>query len=164
MEKMTTKEHEELTEIQPDMLPPGHYIRSFSGKRSFAPPADESDWFEVKNITLLNGDNVGVVTLWRYPASQATITPDIAERIIKEIGEGMPDGQRFSNHAQAASRPAWPIVQKHCPDKTKDQCRRIVAGWIKNGALYVEEYDDPVYRRPRPGLFARQSSSPEEEE
>jgi hypothetical protein len=165
MEKMTTKEHKELKQIQPDMLTPGHYFRTFSGKRSFAPPADQSDWFEIKNITLLNGDDVGVVTAWKYPASQVPITPEVTECIIREINEGLPDGQRFSNHAQAATaRQAWPIVQKHCSDKTKDQCRRIVAGWIKEGLLFEEEYDDPVYRRERRGLFARQSAPVEEEE
>src|SRR5262249_10342162 len=98
MEKMTAKEHEELKQIQPDMRPPGRSFRTFSGKRSFAPPADQSDWFEIENITLLNGDDVGVVTSWKYPASQAAIAPKVAERIIREIGEGLPDGQRFSNH------------------------------------------------------------------
>jgi hypothetical protein len=164
MEKMTAKEHKELKQIKPDLLSPGHYFRAFNGKLSFAPPADQSDWFEIKNITLLNGDDVGVATTWRYPASQAAIDPEVAECIIREIGEGTFDGQRFSNHAQAATaRQAWPIVQKHCSDKTKDQCRRVVADWIKEGSLYEEEYDDPVRRGQRRGLFASQSTEEKED-
>src|SRR5262249_31041144 len=127
MDKMSAKEHEELREIQPDMLPPGHYFRTFSGKRSFAPPADQSDWFKIENLTLANSDNVGVVTPWRYPASQEAIAP---KDIVAEIGRGMPNGQRFSASPGATRRQAWPIVQKHCSDKTRDQCRRIVADWI----------------------------------
>jgi hypothetical protein len=165
MEKMTAKEHEELKQIQPDMLPAGFYFRSYNGKRSFAPPADQSDWYKLENITLANGDDVGVVTVWLYPASQAAIAPEVAECIIKEIGEGTPDGQHFSNHGQAATaRQAWPIVQKHCPDKTKAQCRRALAGWIKDGQLFEEDYDDPVYRRKRRGLFARSPPTEEEQE
>src|SRR5262249_43682453 len=38
------KEHKQLMAIQPDMLPAGFYFRAFNGKRSFAPPADQSEW------------------------------------------------------------------------------------------------------------------------
>jgi Mesyanzhinovviridae DNA polymerase len=163
-ETMSAKEHEQLVEIAPDMLPPGHYFRSFNGKRSFAPPADQSSWFKLTSVELSNGDNVGVVTAWTYPASQEDISPEVAERIIKEIGEGTTDGQRFTNHKQAATaRQAWPLVQKHCPDKTREQCCRIVTGWIKKGLLYEDTYDDPVYRRQRRGLFARRPSTEEKE-
>jgi len=164
MEKMTAKEHEELKQIQPDMLSPGHYFRAFSGKRSFAPPADQSDWFEVKNVTLLNGDNVGMVTRWCYPASQETIVPEVIERIVAEIDRGMPNGQRFSNHNSATKRQAWPIVQKYCPDRTREQCRRFLTIWIKNGLLNDETYDDPVYGRKQTGLFAHKPEPEEEEE
>jgi DNA polymerase I-like protein with 3'-5' exonuclease and polymerase domains len=155
MDKMSAKEHEELREIQPDMLPPGHYFRTFSGKRSFAPPADQSDWFKIENLTLANNDNVGVVTPWRYPASQEAIAPELAKDIVAEIGRGMPNGQRFSASPGATRRQAWPIVQKHCPDKTRDQCRRIVADWIRRGLLYEDDYDDPIYRKHQRGLFAQ---------
>jgi hypothetical protein len=136
------------------MLPAGHYFRSYNGKRSFAPPADQSDWFKIESIELANGDNVGVVTPWVYPASQVPITPEVVERIIADIGRGMPNGQRFSNSNAATRRPAWPIVQKHCPDKTEDQCRRSVASWIKKGLLYEDDYDDPTDHKPRRGLYA----------
>jgi DNA polymerase I-like protein with 3'-5' exonuclease and polymerase domains len=155
LEKMTAKEHEELSTIAPDMLSAGHYFRSFHGKLSFAPPADQSDWHTIENITLANGDDVGVVTRWKYPASQAAITPEVAKRIVAEIGDGMPNGQRFSNHPTATKRQVWPIVQKHCLNKTKNQCRRIVASWIERGSLYEDEYDDPIDRKSRKGLFAR---------
>ena len=155
LETMSTKEHEQLKEIAPNMLPPGHYVRSFNGKRSFAPPVDQSDWFKIESMVLVNGDNVGVVTAWTYPASQTAVSPEVAERIVAEIDDGMPNGQRFSNHNTATTRPAWPIVQKHCPDKTRDQCRRIVAGWIEKGLLYEDGYEDPVQRRSQRGLYAR---------
>ena len=160
-ETMSEKEHKQLLDIAPDMLPPGYYFRSFNGKRSFAPPADRSDWFKIESMELANGDNVGVVTPWVYPASMAAVPPDIAKKIIAEIGRGMPDKQRFSNHGAAAKRSAWPIVQRYCPDKTKDQCRLIVKGWIEKGLLYEDNYDDPTDRKPRKGLFAQNSEETE---
>ena len=50
------------------MVAPGFYFRSFNGKRNFAPPADQSDWFKLESIDLRNGDNVGVVTLVAIPS------------------------------------------------------------------------------------------------
>src|SRR6516165_10221111 len=47
---------------------PGFYFRAFSGKRNFAPPLDESDWFKFVSVQLNNsplfGDDVGVVERW----------------------------------------------------------------------------------------------------
>jgi hypothetical protein len=161
LETMSTKDHAQLKQIQPDMLPPGFYFRGFNGKRSFAPPVDQSDWFKIESIVLANGDNVGVVTAWQYPASQEAVAPDVVERIIVEIDQGMPNGQRFSNHNSSTKRSAWPIVQKHCPDKTQEQCRRIIASWVKDGLFNEEPYPDPVYQREQIGLFAHK---PEPEE
>jgi len=53
LETMSAKDHEQLKQIQPDMLPPGFYFRGFNGKRSFAPPADQSDWFKIESIMLM---------------------------------------------------------------------------------------------------------------
>ena len=33
----------------------GYYFRTFSGKRNFAPPIEQSDWFELKTVQLDNG-------------------------------------------------------------------------------------------------------------
>ena len=163
-ETLTEKEHEQLKDIQPEMLPRGHYFRSFNGKRNFAPPADQSDWFEIKNVTLLNGDDVGVVTAWHYPGSWDDVAPEIAERIITEIGYGMPNGQRFSNHNAATKRAAWPVVQKHCPNKTRDQCRRMVSIWINRNLLYEDEYRDPVHDKQQVGLFVKSATEEKEED
>ena len=161
LETMSAKEHEQLLAVQPDMLPPGFYFRAFNGKRNFAPPAEQSDWFELKSIVLLNGDDVGVATTWTYPETWENITPEITDVIFAEIDRGMPDGQRYSNHNRATRRQAWPLVRKHCPAKTENQCRRIVAAWIKQGALYEDEYPDPVQRRRQLGLFVRKTITEE---
>jgi hypothetical protein len=153
LETMSAKEHEQLADIAPDMLPPGFYFRAFSGKRSFAPPADQSDWFKRESITLANGDNVGVATLWQYPATETTLEPEVVQNILDAIDKGLPEGQRYSNYASATTRAVWPMMQGHCPDKTKDQCRRIVTTWIKQGLLTEDSYEDPVYVKPCVGLF-----------
>jgi hypothetical protein len=150
---MTEKERDELAGIDPEMLPAPFYFRAFSGKRSFAPPAEQSDWFRRESLTLANGDNVWVAVLWKYPASQDAVPPEIVKDIVAEINQGMPNGVRYSNHPSATARPAWPIVQKHCPGKTERQCRKLIAGWIKRGLLYEERYFDQDRREEVTGLF-----------
>jgi AAA domain len=155
LETMSTKEHVQLLEIQPELMPPGFYFRAFNGKRNFAPPADQSDWFKLESIVLLNGDNVGVVTEWTYPETWEDISPEITALILGDIDRGTRDGQRYSNHNAARKREAWPAVQKHCPNKTRNQCRQIISTWIKTGRLYEDDYQDPVARKRQSGLFAR---------
>jgi hypothetical protein len=129
-----------------------------NGKRNFAPPADLCDWHRIESVELRNGDNVGVVTPWRYPGTQTSITPEIADRILAEIDQGLDNGQRYSNENAATTRGAFLAVQKHCPDKTRKEGRRIIEAWIKKGTLYEDEYDDPVCRKPVQGLYVRRKN------
>jgi hypothetical protein len=70
----------------------GFYFRAFSGKRNFAPPLDESDWFKFANVELNNGgllfgDDVGVVERWQYPgAQQADLSPGTITSIMEKVG------------------------------------------------------------------------------
>jgi hypothetical protein len=164
LETMPTKEHAELVEVQPEMLPAGFYFRAFNGKRNFAPPADQSDWYKLESVLLRNGDNVGVVTAWQYPASFADLSAEIINHILDDIDAGLPNGQRYSNHNSATERAAWSIVQQHCPDKTRSQCRQIITTWMSNGMLFEDKYDDPVQRKPAKGLYVRSAKRPGKQE
>jgi hypothetical protein len=153
LETMSAKEHAELKAVQSGLALAGYYFRSFNGKRNFAPPVDQSDWFKLESIELHNGDAVGVATPWQYPDTWADLSSELIALIIKEIERGLPNGQRYTNGTAARARAAYLAVQKHCPTKTRNQGRTIVATWVENGWLYEKEYDDPVYRREQTGLF-----------
>jgi DNA polymerase bacteriophage-type len=158
LEKMSSKQHAELEEVQPDMLPAADfYFRAFNGKRNFAPPADQSEWFVLESVTLARGDDVGVAAPWHYPETWAELEPEMIERIIGEIDKGLANGRRYSNSNAAKERGAYLAVQKHCPGKTVTQGRTIVTALIKQGKLYEDEYEDPIQRRKQSGLFARKA-------
>jgi DNA polymerase len=160
METMSAKEHAELKAVQPEMMLAGYYFRSFNGKRNFAPPADQSDWFKLESIMLRNSDNVGVVTPWQYPEIWADLSAEVANRILDEIDAGLPNGQRYSNRSAAKDRAAWQVIQLHCPNKPQGQCRQIIAMWMESGALYEDDYDDPKNRKVQKGLFVRNEKRP----
>jgi hypothetical protein len=70
---------------------PGYFFRSFSGKRNFAPPLDESDWFRFVSVELNNsplfGDDVGVVEHWQLPSvQQADLRPHTIASIMEKVG------------------------------------------------------------------------------
>lgn len=161
-ETMSAKEHAELKAVQPELMAPGYYFRSFNGKRNFAPPADQSDWFKLESVELRNGDNVGVVTPWQYPATWSDLSPELIDRILEEIGAGLPSGQRYSDAKSAKPpRAAWSVVQKHCPEKPESQCREIIRTWVGK-ELIVDDYDDPVQRKKLKGLFRKAKEEEDE--
>jgi hypothetical protein len=163
MQTMTAKEYESILKAQPTLKlqPPGFYFRAFNGKRNFAPPADVSDWYEIKSKTLANGDNVGVVTVWAYPAIKTDIPPEITDRILTDIGRGLDNGQRYSNDNAATKRAAWKVVQKYCPDKKPKECKRVITDWLKQDLLYEDEYDNPLRNEKQTGLYVREIRSDE---
>jgi hypothetical protein len=110
-------------------------------------------------VLLANGDDVGVTTVWQYPETFTAAPSEVVEHVLAEIDRGMPGGQRYSNDNAATTRAAWPLVQKYCPDKTRNQCRQIISKWIKQGLLYTDRYIDPRDRKRRTGLFVRKPTA-----
>lgn len=135
------------------------YVRLDSSKVNIAPPSGEATWFKLIGVRLENGtpdypqgDEVQTVIPWHPPKTWDGITSAQLNAVLDEIEAGMPNGQRFSDASSATSRAAWPVVQKHCPDRSERQCRDILRTWIRNGVITIEEYDDTVERKPRKGL------------
>ena len=57
-------------------------------------------------------------------------------------------------------RQVWPLVRKHYPDKAEGQCRTIIHAWLATGLLYPKDYDDPVQRKLRKGLYVDDAKRP----
>ena len=75
------------------------YFRAFSGKLNFAPPTENSEWYHIKSVPVMNGalpytdpnggnggDNVGVVEAWSLPEA-AALSPEDIEAIKKEVAK-----------------------------------------------------------------------------
>lgn len=46
------------------------YIRIDRGKANYLPPAVKGNWFELKSVQLLNGENVGAIAQWQFPGQE----------------------------------------------------------------------------------------------
>jgi hypothetical protein len=143
------------------------YIRLDPAKVNIVPSALKATWFKLVGVPLRNGtqeypdgDVVQTVEPWSPPDTWANLSAVALNAALTEIDAGLPNGQRFSSAGAAKDRAAWPVVQKHCPDKSETQCRQIVNTWVKTGLLRNEDYDDPVDRKTAKGLHVDNTRRP----
>jgi hypothetical protein len=135
------------------------YVRLDKAKVNLAPPARVAEWFKLVGVPLDNGndeyptgDEVQTVEAWKPPKLWEGLAAETLNAALTEIDNGMPNGQRYTDAGGGkGERAAWPIVQKHCPNRTEAQCREIIKTWIRNGVLYTDKYDDPVDHKERSG-------------
>jgi hypothetical protein len=143
------------------------YVRLDSGKVNIAPPSDKATWFKLVGVHLGNendeypaGDNVQTVERWYPPETWGGVSAVQLNAALSDIAAGLPNGQRYTEGNKTTPRSAWPIVQRHCPDRTEPQCREIIRTWTKNGVLVSQDYDDPIERKPRKGLSVCDAKRP----
>src|SRR5262249_14836846 len=110
------------------------YVRYDRGKLNIARTTGSATWFELVNVPLGNatklypaGDEVQTVAPWEPPSTWAGTTTESLNKVLNDIARGLvdnhdkPTGQRYSNAGNAGKRAVWPVVQRHHPDKGKEE-------------------------------------------
>jgi hypothetical protein len=151
----------------------GSYVRLDAAKVNIAARSAKATWFKIVgqpigNATTEypNGDTIQVVEPWSPPDAWADTASDGLNLILNYIALGLqdddyrPTGQRYSNAPNAGDRAVWPVVQRVYPNKPEAQCRIIIHAWLDTGLLYPDDYDDPVQRKPRKGLYVDDTKRP----
>jgi hypothetical protein len=145
----------------------GEYIRLDRAKVNLIGRAGKPEWFQLIGVAIGNatpeyeaGDTIQVVVPWAPTSPWADVSAVTLNAVLDDIDRGLDNGQRYSNAPAATDRAVWPVVQKHCPDKKEGQCRQIIHKWLETGLLYSEDYDDPIQRKPKPGLRVNDSKRP----
>jgi hypothetical protein len=130
-----TKDQAEEAEVENHRL----YFRTYNDKANLAPPAEHSDWYFLKSVSLDNGgdgasDLMGVVTAWKWPDPVDDVTFDDLKRVQAKL-----DGGEWRANVQAQEWAGVAIAQvlgldlNKKPDKAK--VKGLLKTWIKNGAL-----------------------------
>lgn len=139
-------------------------IRIDDAKLNIA-PMTEANWFRLVGVDLGNGndaypsgDQVQTVEVWSPPDLFFGISA-VLDKILDEIEAGLPDGNRYSS-APNTDRPAWRVIDKHCPGKGEGPARQIIKTWIGSGLLIAKEYDNPKTRKPVKGLWVEPKKRP----
>jgi AAA domain len=135
-------------------------IRMDSAKVNIAPPSGDATWFRLVPVELGNatadyphGDTVQTVERWYPPDTWRTVTIAAANRILDLIDKGPAEGRRYSHAAQSKDRKAWPVVQEICPELNEKQAKVVIATWLKNEVLRIDDYTDPVDSKECKGLY-----------
>jgi hypothetical protein len=143
------------------------YVRLDPAKVNIAPSAQKATWFKLVGVKLgngtpeyPNGDEVQTVEPWSPPDTWANLSTTALNEALTEIDAGLSNGQRFSSASAAKDRAAWPVVQRHCPDRAEGQCRDIVNTWVRTGLLLNQDYEDPISRKTVKGLYVDNTKRP----
>jgi hypothetical protein len=130
------------------------------GKVNLTQASPHARWFRLAGVDLGNstalyphGDNVHTVEPYILADVRAGLVPDIADAVLAEIGRGMDNGQRYSAAPKAGDRAAWKVLHARMPDWFEEKCRAIIKKWVASGVLVEREYQDPLDRKSRKGLF-----------
>jgi hypothetical protein len=129
------------------------YIRVDSGKINIAKQGGRPRWFRLVGVQLGNatptypaGDEVQTVEPWTAPA-EASLSLDQVNRILDQLDQGLPDGDRYSDAGNAGNRAAWKVVIEHTITLTEVQARETIKKWVEDGLLVPYEYASPVSRK-----------------
>jgi hypothetical protein len=124
------------------------FFRAYIDKGNMAPPLDKSDWYNLVGVDLGNGnlggpgDDVGVVTAWKWPDHTANITGADFDRVALVIRRGKwREDIRATDWAGVAIAEALGLDIKTKAHKSK--AGSLLKFWLKTGAfIVVEGYDD----------------------
>jgi hypothetical protein len=165
-QSLTTMSAEEAKKFDISERDRRSLVRLDSAKVNLA-PAGEARWFQLIGVALgngnsdyPNGDIVQTVEPWMPPDTWAGLSHPALNDVLTDIDAGMSNGQRYSAAKSADKRAAWRVVQKHFPEKNEQQCREVIGTWVRNAVLCSEQYDDPIDRKARAGLFLNQAKRP----
>jgi hypothetical protein len=122
----------------------GFYFRVQNDKANLAPP-DKASWYRMNNVSLDNGDQVGVACPWKWPELFDGISTShlVAAQKAIELGEWRADPRSPQWVGIAVAK-----VLDLNPETARKRISKVLSEWVANGALEVIEKADEQ-RRPR---------------
>jgi hypothetical protein len=134
------------------------YFRTYNGKANFAPPVNQSDWFEFQSVRLDNafpfGDDVVVVSSWTHPGSKMIELPP---ETIKAIRAAVGAEPRWKEHVLAnmwVGKAIAPLIGLDV-EAQKEQIKGVIGKLIGQDALTRLVARDPGRREEKMFVVAK---------
>lgn len=144
------------------------YIRLDDAKSNMAPRADKANWFFLDPVQLHNGtpdypngDSVTAIVPWTPPSVFEGVSQYQIDEVLDRITDGFAPGVPYSPNAQGANNKRW--VGTMVMDQltlNKEQVKRILATWSKNGVLEEFSYHDEATRKDQKGVKVNEAKRP----
>jgi hypothetical protein len=155
---MSEKDADEMA-LPKDRKSRSAYVRLDDAKANYSGIGDPV-WYEKVLYTLDNREVVPAAVPWDAPDMWQSIPVSVANTILDRIEAGNDKGQRYSDGSAATERAAWKVVVAAAPSLTEDQARKVIKTWTEKGVLFSDDFDDPVERKKRKGLFLNPAKRP----
>ncbi|SIP89918.1 hypothetical protein SAMN05880590_10181 [Rhizobium sp. RU35A] len=121
------------------------FFRVYDDKSNMAPPPEVSEWHELRNVVLPNGDHVGVVTRWAPPDAFDGVTIENLKAVQVAISRG-----DFREDIRASTWAGTVVAEVLSIDAAsplgRHKIKKLLAKWIETGALRVELVKDEKRR------------------
>ncbi|WP_165220368.1 AAA family ATPase [Affinirhizobium pseudoryzae] len=122
-----------------------NFFRAFDDKSNMAPPPELSEWYELRNVVLPNGDHVGVVSRWAPPDAFDGVTIENLKAVQVAISRG-----DFREDIRASTWAGTVVAEVLTIDAGsplgRHKIKRLLAKWIDAGALRIELVKDEKRR------------------
>jgi hypothetical protein len=131
-----TEEEAQLAGVAPDQR--GFYFRTQNDKANLSPPA-KAEWFRMNNVSLTNGDQVGVATSWKWPELFDGISRTKTQAVQRAVANG-----QYRKDPRSTQWVGNVIAGILGMDATTDRKRlnAILKEWIGNDVLREIEGED----------------------
>lgn len=153
------------------------YVRFDDAKANQTLKSGVARWFEKVSVTIGNGggfdepDDVGALRPWDPPSAFSGCSINEIHTALAMIergtedSDGRPSGVLFThrtNTKEGTNNERWaghPIMA--AMGVNEERAKLIVKEWVTNKVLIEAEYDDPVQRKMRKGLFVNKDNIPD---
>tara|TARA_R100001443_G_scaffold110848_1_gene123048 strand:- start:106 stop:1473 length:1368 start_codon:yes stop_codon:yes gene_type:complete len=135
------------------------YVRVDDAKGNMSAPAGEAVWFERHSIELGQGDYVGALAPWTPPDPFDGLGIDRCQRVLWQISAGLDDEQRYLLTNKSNS-PRWAGQLLVDEGINRASAKAVLKTWVGSGLLFMDNYHNPVRRKPEDGLFVDMSKMP----
>jgi hypothetical protein len=111
----------------------GFYFRVQNDKANLAPP-DKAAWYRMNNVSLDNGDQVGVACPWKWPE----LFEGVSTRHLIAVQKAVDAGEwRFDSRSPQWAGHAVAQVLDLDAENARKRILKLLKEWIENGALKV---------------------------
>jgi hypothetical protein len=116
----------------------GFYFRVQNDKANLAPP-DKAAWYRMNNVSLDNGDQVGVACPWKWPE----LFEGLSTRHLIAVQKAVDAGEWRAD----VRSPEWvgfavAAALEYDVESSRRRISGLLKDWIKNGALKIVERED----------------------
>jgi hypothetical protein len=120
----------------------GFYFRVQNDKANLAPP-DKAVWYRMNNVSLDNGDQVGVACPWSWPELFEGISTNHLIAAQKAVAQG--DYRADPRSPQWVGIPVGRVLDLD-PEKSRKRISSVLKEWVANGAFDIVEKPDDQSR------------------